>query len=303
MFGFAGDVAHLAAPWEDLAIMTDIRKRPPLKKRMLGALLADQREAAGLTARAACEAAGMDPSYLSRIESGRTFIKATTLDTLLDLYAVTDKVTRRAAHGYCEDRCSGGWWQAYGDFPEALTDLAQLEGLADLTCVWGVQRLPGVLQTPAYAHQWISPSTPNERSRRGVMFRMARKASLVSSEGEGVTRAALPETLLRGSWGNGPHVRRDQLMHLLDLGEMSRVHVRVLPEQQIFKWAPSSDICLLRLPHPWRGAYHEDDITGGKVGFDSEVWQLYWRRFDQMWQACLSVEDSRNLIRGMIEEA
>jgi len=282
--------------------MTDIRKHPPLKKRMLGMLLTDCRESAGFTARAACEGVGMDPSYLSRIESGRTSIKAEMLDSLLDLYGVTDKTTRGAAHAYCADPCKGGWWQAYGDFPGALTDLAQLEGMADLTCLWGTQRLPGVLQTPSYAHQRISPAAPGEQGRRGVLFRMARKASLVSSEGEGVTHAALPETLLRGAWGQGSRTWRDQLMHLLDLGEMDQVHIRILPGKHVFEWAPSSDICLLHLPHPWRGAYHQDDITGGKVGFDSEAWQLYWQRFDQMWQACLSVEDSRNLIRGLIEE-
>jgi transcriptional regulator with XRE-family HTH domain len=222
--------------------MTDIRKHPPLKKRMLGMLLTDCRESAGFTARAACEGVGMDPSYLSRIESGRTSIKAEMLDSLLDLYGVTDKTTRGAAHAYCADPCKGGWWQAYGDFPGALTDLAQLEGMADLTCLWGTQRLPGVLQTPSYAHQRISPAAPGEQGRRGVLFRMARKASLVSSEGEGVTHAALPETLLRGAWGQGSRTWRDQLMHLLDLGEMDQVHIRILPGKHVFEWAPSSDI-------------------------------------------------------------
>jgi transcriptional regulator with XRE-family HTH domain len=285
--------------------MTPLKKQPPLKKRMLGELLRNKREVAGMRITDAAQVVGLHFSRLSHIESGTTNVTADRAEALLSAYGVTDAVTISQARSFADDPCKSRWYDAYGvDLLPGYRDLVELENLACDMSLWEPLVLPGLLQTHAYIRSFeANPDTDPYDLERFVLIRAGRKSALTSAGGKKRIRAMFPQALLYRDIGGSPAIRRDQLFHLIDLAELSSMELRVLPDQGGPTHAPAYSLNLFELPQPWPSCAYHDTHSGGLIeNKDKEVGMLK-EKFARLWATCLTQEETMRLIKEAVLEA
>src|ERR1700722_10106239 len=124
---------------------------PPVRRRLVGRALRQYRETLGYTLEDAARMLECDRSKMSRVETGERGIRGKELRELLAEFGVAGDqqailellASPRGARGWCReyDSVLRGAWRDY------LT----LETAASRISVYEAQRVPGLLQTPAYA--------------------------------------------------------------------------------------------------------------------------------------------------------
>src|SRR6266581_3197448 len=100
----------------------------------------------------------------------------------------------------------------------------------DMLGLYGVDLIPGLLQTEDYARAVIragNVNAANEDTERGVALRMDRQP-LLTRDGAPELWAVIDEAALRRGVG-GPGLMRLQLDHLLEVSSMPNVTIQVLP--------------------------------------------------------------------------
>lgn len=221
-----------------------------LRDRWLGARLREKRAAAGLTAREAGQRIQRSHSTLSQWESGATIPRLPDLAFLLDVYGVSGEEREallRLQEEVREQRSTAGTVSA------ALTNYDWLESRASRIEIFQDTVLPGLLQTPDYAHHVVKgwdPSASPERIERSVAARMARQARL-TSEVPLQLSAILDEAVLRRPVG-GADAMRAQLRHLVDRTSLPNVELRVIPFEAYAQraWAGfSGPFLIIHSPH------------------------------------------------------
>ena len=151
---------------------------PTAARILLGTRLRRLREEAEISREDAGAAIRSSASKISRIELGRTAIKARDLTDLLTLYGA-DEAERESLLALSRHGSVSGWWQDYGDsVPSWLKPYLGLEQAAKLIRSYDAQLVPGLLQTPEYARAVFSlpdgspgGSEPNGSSRCGCAAR------------------------------------------------------------------------------------------------------------------------------------
>jgi hypothetical protein len=174
---------------------------------------------------------GWDGPRLSRAERAQLRIKPDAVETLLDVYEVTDVGKRDAILALARAGAQRGWWQTYRDIiSPAYAELISLEADAKNLRSFQTLLIPGLLQTAAYARATItainSTSTPDQVNAL-VEVRRARQAVLSRSEPLEVW-AIVHEAALRANMAP-PGVMRDQCQWLLDSMELPHVSIQILP--------------------------------------------------------------------------
>jgi transcriptional regulator with XRE-family HTH domain len=199
-----------------------------VRMRRVCMLLRQLRKDRGLTGPDVERMTGIPPSTLSRIETSERAIRRDDLSALLVIYGVS-RAARDAILKLHAD----------ADQPSLLAenDLKVHNELAtyvdfeqDATVIRNYQNflVPGLAQTPAYAHAVIStfglPLEPEEIERR-VAARIARQ-TLLHRENRPAITLLLHEVALHQNIG-GPGVMQEQLQHLESL--IGRIDVRIVP--------------------------------------------------------------------------
>ncbi|MFQ6145437.1 helix-turn-helix domain-containing protein [Streptomyces seoulensis] len=203
---------------------------PTLRQRRLGAELRKLRERAGLTATGAAARLGVNQGRVSMIETGRSPLSADRVRSLARAYDCGDTglvdalaaMTQRQAHG---------WWDSYRDhLPVGLIDLAELEYYAAAFRVALVIHIPALLQTTDHARALFQEAVPPLRQyeiEHRVSHRIKRQEILYRDDPPPYT-AVIHECALHMGYGGSSTVRA-QLQHLLDMGDLEHVTVRVIP--------------------------------------------------------------------------
>jgi transcriptional regulator with XRE-family HTH domain len=204
---------------------------PAVRRRRLGAELRRLRDLAGLTSGEAADLAGWHQSKVSRIETGRSSVRAEDVNLLLDVYAVRDRDVRellRTLAGYGHQR---GWWHDFREvLPVEYRDFISLETGATRARSMETSVVPGLLQTPAYAQALTADVMPQLGPREVaalVDVRIARQAVLHQDPPLELT-AVLDEAVLRREVG-GPEVMAGQLRRLAEAAQLPQVSLHVLP--------------------------------------------------------------------------
>ena len=217
---------------------------------VLGAQLRRLRDARRISREQAGEAIGASESKISRLELGRTGCKPFEVAGLLTFYGVTDQTDRATLLTLAAQANSPGWWHPYNDvITDWLEGFIGLEQAAGLIRTYGVQLIPDLLQTEAYAHAVIMfghPNAPEDEIERRVELRMKRQRMLHQPEAPRLW-AVIDEAALRRPVG-GPATMRAQIEHLVDICELPNVTVQVLPFYVGGHAAMRGPITLLRLP-------------------------------------------------------
>ena len=204
---------------------------PPARRRLVGGALRRYRESLGYTLDDAARALGCDRSKVSRVETGQRGIRATELRTLLSEYGI-DEQAQDALAAIADPRAARGWWRAYGDVvPDAHEDYLSLEAAALAIEIYEAQRIPAILQTPAYARALAKadPSLTDDNARgRTVEATLARQKAILGGRKPDI-HIIIGEAALRQQVG-GPAVMENQLGLLAGVsGDSGRITVQILP--------------------------------------------------------------------------
>ncbi|MFH8792537.1 helix-turn-helix domain-containing protein [Streptomyces sp. NPDC017941] len=201
--------------------------------RRLGGELLRMRESRGLRQTHAAEALTASVAKVAKMERGLVPMRDPDVRALCHLYeenssATVDRLLSLAKTDR-DRRKAKGWWDQYPELG-SQTEYFALEDIATGIRTWQQAVVPGLLQTPEYAHAlavgngaWADLG----EIETFVEARMTRQARL---HGERPLHlwAVLHEGVLHQLVG-GRGVMRAQLEHLLELSRLPHVHVQVLP--------------------------------------------------------------------------
>ncbi|MGW0365292.1 helix-turn-helix domain-containing protein [Streptomyces sp. NPDC002990] len=208
---------------------------PTVRRRRLGMELRKLREDKGMTAEQVAERLLVSQSKISRLENGRRSISQRDVRDLCDVYEVEDRRLVESLMQMAKDSRQQGWWHAFGDIPYSVyigleTDAASLR-------TYEPQMVPGLLQTPEYAHALIRGAQPETAAAdvdKRVQVRMHRQKRLSETDNNnaevGPLRlwAVIDEAALRRHVGN-PKLMIQQLEYLIEQSEQPYITVQVMP--------------------------------------------------------------------------
>ncbi|GAB1326902.1 helix-turn-helix domain-containing protein [Streptomyces sennicomposti] len=276
---------------------------PTVRTRRLGSELRRLREAAGLKTDDVVARTGMTQSKISRVESARLGIRPDALDTLLDLYGVTDAEKRAALHVFARDGRKRGWWQTYRDvISPAYADLISLEADATDMRAYESTLIPGLLQTAEYARATISAinvtSTDGEVDAL-VEVRLARQSVLTRPQPLALW-AVIHEAALHPKVKNAPQMMKAQLQKLLDISRLPTVSIQVLPLDApphvglsgsftVVGFPEATDLDVVLLEHLTSALYVEEP----------EEVSRYGTAFEHLRAAALPFDESADLIEQL----
>ncbi|WP_130796773.1 helix-turn-helix domain-containing protein [Streptomyces otsuchiensis] len=193
-------------------------------------------------------------------------------------------------------------WHLIGTqpYPSWSTRFLQLQAKAKVIYEFG-HIVPGLLQTPGYARALIEADQVYgefEVDER-IDQRVARQA-ILDSDCPPWLWVVLGEAALLQVVGS-TEVMRDQLDHLLDMGQRKRVHIQVLPFCKTEAAALSGSISILQLPDGGRFAYTEG-IHSGKLMEDQDQVTRHDVLYDRLQSRALDEEASADFIRTVLKE-
>jgi transcriptional regulator with XRE-family HTH domain len=228
-------VAGEHLPSEELPLLDPGRGNSPTVLRIvIGTQLRRLREANGITRETAGDAIRASHAKISRLELGRVGFKERDVADLLELYGVVAGAEREAFLDLVRRANMPGWWHRYSDvLPGWFEMYVRLEQAASVIRSYQVQFVPGLFQTEEYARAVIGSDVIGEsvdEIERRVHLRMTRQKLLAEPHAP-TFWAILDEAALRRPYGS-PRVMREQLEHLVELGDLPNVTLQVLPFEQ-----------------------------------------------------------------------
>jgi transcriptional regulator with XRE-family HTH domain len=285
--------------------MPNVRALPTLRRRRLGGTLRTYRKNAGLSLDRVAQEMGWDNSKLSRIETAKSRIRPQDIEPLLKLYDVTDPEVVTALEGLAKDAGKQGWWQAYGDVVAlSYKDFLTLESDAESVRVYSPNLIPGLLQTGAYAREIIAAIGTNRSPEEVIALaevRKMRQAILTKPHGPLKFWAVIHEAALHQRFAAQPSLMRDQLRHLLDMADLPNITIQIMPLNSTPHPGMLGLFEVVRFPQPWPTVVMVENIRGGHFVEGIEDVQLFETAFDRVVAAALPVDDSRAIIRNVLE--
>jgi hypothetical protein len=287
--------------------MTAPRRSPTLRRRRLSAELRRLRDEAGLTSVQATKALEWSSGRLTKMERGE-WVRPNPRDVkdLLDLYQVTDQARRCELITLAREGRERGWWHPYKQMisPGYSTYIGLEAGAAELRAFEPVI-VPGLLQTPNYARAVIAGG-PDELSpedvERRVEIRTHRQILLTRDDDPIRLWMVLDEAALRRQVG-GPEVMRGQFRHIIELADLARVTVQVLPFSVGAHAGVGGAFTILRFPDPLDPAAVYVDTPAGELFVEApdEV-DPFRVAFQRLQAVALSPVDSLSMIAALCAE-
>jgi transcriptional regulator with XRE-family HTH domain len=244
------------------------------------------REAAGLTQKQLGDILGYTSSLVGQIETARK-VPTPEFSERADVALGTDGLLSRLLMLVMRSQLPG-WFQ----------QVAELEGRASAIYIFQPQLVHGLLQTQAYAGAVLSAVSDNALESR-TAARMARQR-IFEKDKPPVFWAVLSEAVLYQKIG-GPEVMRAQLLKLLAYERNPRVSVQVLPYEVGVHTGLMGSFDIFHFAGDPTIVYSEDYDTGHPTANPDAV-ESRSLRYDHLQAAALSVRDSAELIRHVVEE-
>lgn len=276
---------------------------PTLRQRRLGAELRKLRERAGLSATAAAARLGVNQGRVSMIETGRSAVSADRVRGLARAYDCGNTPLVDALAAMTSGR-TRGWWDEYREhLPVGLIDLAELEHYATELRVALVIHIPALLQTTDHARalfRAVFPPLQQYEIEHRLTLRIKRQGILHRDKPTPYT-ATIHEAALRMGFG-GRDVARDQLQHIVHMGELPHVTVRVIPFGQAEFPSTGQGIDYVMGPVPQLDTVQLDAHHGCEF-LDAEAQLKKYRSvIDHMEASALPPEASRDLIHRLAND-
>ncbi|MEV7261877.1 helix-turn-helix transcriptional regulator [Streptomyces sp. NPDC093937] len=275
---------------------------PTVRRRQLGRTLRAMRERLGITQEDAADrtAGKISSAKLSRIETAKNAAASSDVELLLDLYGIGDVDLRRDMIRLTREGAQRGWWQSYRSvLSPVYQDLISLEAEAATIRTWQVASIPGLLQTPQYAHAAIASTAMSEaisdRVQALVEVRLARQ-SVLTREQPLRLRAIIGEAALRTRLPD-PAVMYDQLSRLLHFAGMPTIEIQVLPITAPLTVGQTGSFSILGFGDLAElSVVHLEQLTSALYVEDSAQVTTYADAHIALTAAALPVEQSLDLI-------
>jgi transcriptional regulator with XRE-family HTH domain len=182
--------------------------------------------------------------------------------------------------------------------PAWFQQVAELEARATEICTFHTHLVHGLLQTRGYARAVLGAMEVANLDDRTTV-RLARQ-SILEKQAPPVLWAILGEAALRQEIG-GPEVMRDQLQHLLSYTDDPRVNIQVLPFKAGVHAGLQGSFDLFRFTNDPSILYTEGYGAGHPTANPDTVKDCSLR-YDHLQAAALSIKDSAQLMRDIMEE-
>jgi transcriptional regulator with XRE-family HTH domain len=279
---------------------------PSARSRRLAAELLRLRETAALSREHVAEQLGWSVSKLWRVETGRSRAHHGDVADILDIYGITDE-RRDALTKLAREARRRGWWHSYADvLADGFDVYVDLETDASAIRTYESQLVPGLLQTPEYAHAvltaaWVT-TEPEEIDRR-VAVRMRRQELITAKDKPYQLWAILDEAVLRRNVG-GPQVMHAQLTRLAEAARQTNITLQVLPFSTGAHIAMLGTFVLLSFPEPGDAdvVYLETDTSSLYLEEPPEI-ARYGEIFDHLRAAALAPRESAAFIDALAAES
>lgn len=276
---------------------------PPVRRRLVGSALRRYRENLGYTLDEAARILECDRSKISRIETGQRGIRGKELRELLAEYGVADQ-QQAILTAMADPRGAFGWHREYADvLPGAYQDYLILEAGASMVSVYEAQRIPALLQTPAYARE-LAEADPiladSDARERAASAMLARQQAILGDRKRDV-HVVIGEAALRQEVG-GPEVMEGQLGLLAGLsGDSGTVTVQILPfSSGAHAAAGVGSLAILQFAEaPGLGLVHVGGATGGVCLESPADLAVHARVFEQLRAFALSPAESALHLGGL----
>ncbi|CAL9544847.1 helix-turn-helix domain-containing protein [Streptomyces sp. enrichment culture] len=180
------------------------------------------------------------------------------------------------------------WFQPY----------AEMEAGAAYISTYQAQLVYGLLQTEEYARAVLATGKPDDLG--GLVRARMERQRILERDQPPLAWVVLDEAVLHRPIG-GPSVMRRQLAHLLEFVDHRWMHVQVLPNKVGAHASLDGAFNLLRFESNPDIIYTEDLISGHMTA-NSDTIREAAVRYARLQAAALSVEDSAELIIGVMEE-
>lgn len=276
---------------------------PTALRIMIGAELRRLRERSQITLEEAGRAIRASHSKISRMEHGRVGFRARDVADLLTLYGVSDDSERNALLSFVPQAKSAGWWHDYQDvLPSWFETYIGLEGAASGIRNYEVQFVPGLLQTEDYARAVIElgHAAADDIERR-VRLRMRRQEVLTRPNPPHLW-AVVDEAVMRRPLG-GRAVMRAQIEHLLEMSELPKVTIQIVPFSAGGHAAAGGPFSILRFAEPYLpDIVYLEQLTSALYLEKREDVDRYLAVMDRLCIAAESGAQTKDMLRRIMAE-
>jgi transcriptional regulator with XRE-family HTH domain len=274
---------------------------PPVRRRLVGRALRQYRETLGYTLEDAARMLECDRSKMSRVETGERGIRGKELRELLAEYGV-DGEQRAILELLANPRGGRGWFRDYdGVLRGAWRDYLTLETAASKISAYEAQRVPGLLQTPAYAkaEAKADPLLSDAVARGSAVEAVLARQRAILQERRADVRLIIGQAALEQRVASAA-VMDEQLRVLADAAaDGGAVTVQVLPfDAGAHVAAGVGSLAILQFDQaPDLGLVHLGGIGGGVCLEGQDDLGAYARAFERLRGYALSPERSAVLLR------
>lgn len=161
--------------------------------------------------------------------------------------------------------------------------------------------IPGSLQTEAYARAIYSchcPALDDDEIDRRVAARLERQ-QLFQRKPKPIVSYVLEESTLTRPLG-GPAALKEQLLHILDIGQLRHVEIQVMPHDRQAHAGLNGPMILLETPEHRQLAYVEGPSGGYFVSEQPDLGELF-ARYGILRAQALNPDESAKLIDEVAE--
>lgn len=281
-------------------------KSPVVAGWELAIRLRERREELNLDGKSIGDQLGVTRNYWSAVENERKLLTDENLDKVIELFGFTPAEGRELRDLSATAR-EHHWAADYAGLLDGqLQRLYGIEDSADSVRTYESILVPGLLQTPEYAHAIMAPAVVLRKVEveQRIDIRQRRQDRLSGHKPLRLT-AVISEAVLRQQIG-GPAVHHQQLTHLIELTEShpDTIEIRVVPFSAIscgLFGSATVDILEFDNPRLPTIAWQETVTTWGFIADPEEIRNLTIT-FDAALNSTLSAHDSVELIHRIRQE-
>lgn len=253
--------------------------------KMVGALLALYRQAAGHTQRSLGERFVIGEQQIASIEQGRRPLKpdlAEQLDDLLDTKGALSVALSRMP----EVDLVPLWAEEYLDREREAVAISWYEALV----------VPGLLQTEAYARAVFRSRVPvyDEDGIEQLVAARINRRTILQRKTPPTTSFVIWEAALRDRLG-GEGVYLEQLRHLRECADLPGIVLQVLPLGRTSHAGLAGPFILLETPDYQRLAYAETPRGSQLIADPNEV-AILTQKYAMLRTQALNVEETKDLL-------
>jgi transcriptional regulator with XRE-family HTH domain len=277
---------------------------PPVRRRLVGRALRQYRERLGYTLEDAARLLECDRSKISRIETGQRGIRPKELRELLNDYRVPGDQQALLVE-LADPRGAFGWYRDYAEvLPGPQRDYLILEAAASRITAYEAQRVPGLLQTQAYARALAEadPFLADDEARDRAVEALLARQQAVLTERRPEVHVVIGQAALHQQVGS-LDVMDEQLALLAEAAaDGGTVTVQILPfESGAHMAVGEGTVEIVQFAQaPGQGLVHVGGIAGGTCLEGQDDLAAYVGALEQLRAFAHSPAQSALLLRGLV---